>query len=74
MSAPTLPRVDGRAWPGYSVRFCPVCAQEVGTHREPVNDERDELVVYHPHWNTADELCEMDRAAIRAVAFTGRGR
>lgn len=67
---------DGRAWVGYAVRFCPVCGQRVGTHREPVDDDRRELVVYHPHDDTtvaAPTRCDMSdkRAAIRAVAFTG---
>lgn len=64
---------SGRPWPGYQARFCPVCRQEVGTHREPVEDERNELVNYHEHWDTVDKTCPMSgkRAAIRAVAFTG---
>lgn len=66
--------VDGRAWPGYAARFCPLCGREVGTHREPTNDERGEVVIYHQHNDTAGHTCQMDRAAIRAVAFTGRGR
>jgi hypothetical protein len=64
---------DGRAWPGFQIRFCPVCAQEVSTHRNPTDDERDEVVVYHRHWDTADKPCLMSgkSAALRAVAFTG---
>lgn len=67
---------DGRAWIGYTVRFCPVCGQRVGTHREPVDDYRRELVVYHQHNDTnttAPARCLMAdrRAAIAAVAFTG---
>ncbi|AYD84626.1 hypothetical protein SEA_PAITO_41 [Mycobacterium phage Paito] len=68
------PGNDGRLWPGYAVRFCPVCAQEVATHREPVQDDRKELVVYHDHWDTIGKPCRMGgkRAAIRAVAFTSK--
>ena len=55
--------------------ICPVCGRRVGTHREPVDDDRRELVVYHPHDDTtvaAPTRCDMSgkRAAIRAVAFT----
>ena len=59
--------------PGYQARKCPVCGQVVGTHREPINDERGEMVVYHQHDDTSDKPCQMGgkRAAIRAVAFTG---
>lgn len=65
-------RAEGREWPGYEPRFCPVCNQKVGTHREPTNDERLESVVYHQHWDTIGKTCRMsnERAAIRAVAFT----
>lgn len=59
--------------PGYSTRKCPVCAQAVGTHREPINDHRREMVVYHQHNDTIRKSCRMSgrRAAIAAVAFTG---
>ena len=70
---PARPGSDGRAWPGYAVRFCPVCRRRVGTHRQPIDDEREELVMYHQHNDTAGVQCEMSgqAAAIRAVAFTG---
>ncbi|ABE67297.1 hypothetical protein SEA_PINKYOSHI_40 [Mycobacterium phage PinkYoshi] len=64
---------DGRPWPGFTVRFCPVCSAETGTHREPVDDHRGELVVYHDHDEPATGVrCRMagERAAIRAVAFS----
>lgn len=67
------PGSDGRAWPGWAIRFCPVCGQMVDTHREPVTDERREVVVYHQHWDTLGKRCLMseERAALLAVAFTG---
>lgn len=54
------------------MRFCPVCGQKCGTHREPVADERDEVVMYHGHNDALGKPCRMggDVAAIRAVAFT----
>lgn len=65
---------DGRAWPGYQLRFCPVCRRaDVGTHREPVSDDRGEVVAYHDHTEPATGvrcLFAGERAAIRAVAFT----
>lgn len=63
---------EGRARPGYQSRFCPVCAQGVSTHREPVEDDRGELVTYHDHSDGSGVRCRMagERAAIRAVAFT----
>lgn len=64
---------NGRAWPGYAIRFCPVCGRETATHREPVNDERKEVVVYHDHWDgQPGRICLMSGkvAAIRAVTFT----
>lgn len=64
---------DGRAWPGFQLRFCPICSAEVGTHREPVADVRGELVVYHDHDEPQTGVrCRMagERAAIKAVAFT----
>ncbi|AKF14476.1 hypothetical protein SEA_FLAGSTAFF_39 [Mycobacterium phage FlagStaff] len=63
---------DGRDWPGFQVRFCPVCRTEVGTHREPVDDQRGELVAYHEHQDSTGARCLMagERAAIKAVAFT----
>lgn len=66
-------RPDGRAWPGFQKRFCPVCGRPVDTHREPINDHRKEMVVYHQHTDTTmTSPCPMagKRAAIRAVAFT----
>lgn len=68
--------VSGKAWPGYAIRFCPVCHQETGTHRKPVEDRRSEVVEYHQHRDTARRKCVMSDqyAAIGAVAFTGRGR
>lgn len=61
--------------PGYTMRFCPICGVKTGTHREPVDDDRNELVVYHPHNDTIGKPCRMggQRAAIRAVAFTNAG-
>lgn len=58
--------------PGYTMRFCPVCGQKAGTHREPVDDDRDEVVSYHAHNDGLGKPCRMsgERAAIRAVAFT----
>ncbi|MCV7226094.1 hypothetical protein [Mycolicibacterium komossense] len=63
---------DGREWPGFQIRFCPVCRTETGTHREPVGDKRGELVAYHDHNDSSDVRCRMagERAAIGAVAFT----
>lgn len=64
---------DGRHWPGYQRRFCPTCSAETGTHREPVDDERGELVVYHDHDEPKTGIrCRMagERAAIGAVAFS----
>lgn len=63
---------DGRAWPGYQRRFCPVCRRETGTHREPVDDYRGEVVIYHDHDDTTGRRCRMagEHAAVRAVAFT----
>lgn len=65
---------DGRAWPGRTIRFCPVCGQRTGTHRIPTppGDARGELVVYHDHDDAAGVRCIFagDFAAIRAVAFT----
>ena len=60
--------------PGHTDRVCPVCRQTAGTHREPVDDERREVVVYHPHDDGRAQTCVMSgkRAAIRAVAFTAR--
>ena len=62
---------DGRAWPGFQLRCCPVCGVEVGTHRERVDDDRGEVVAYHDHQDTSGRRCVMalERAAIRAVAF-----
>ncbi|ORV97414.1 hypothetical protein AWC13_16505 [Mycobacterium kubicae] len=49
-----------------------MCGRRVGTHREPINDNRLELVVYHQHDDTLRKPCRMSdkRAAIGAVAFT----
>lgn len=60
--------------PGLTLRVCPVCKQDVRSHREPVADERDEVVVYHQHSDGAGRRCEMSgkAAALRAVAFTVR--
>lgn len=64
---------DGRAWPGYQLRFCPVCRRaDVGTHREP-DATHGEVVAYHEHTEPATGArCLMagERAAIKAVAFT----
>ncbi|QEA10817.1 hypothetical protein [Mycobacterium phage Weirdo19] len=59
------------AWVGYTVRQCPVCKAAVETHREPVADERREVVVYHWHRDGIGKVCRMRRAALAAVAFTG---
>lgn len=64
---------DGRRWPGFRLRFCPVCAAETGTHRQPVDDDRGELVIYHDHDEPQTGVrCRMagEGAAIKAVAFT----
>ncbi|AHJ86589.1 hypothetical protein Jolie2_39 [Mycobacterium phage Jolie2] len=65
---------DGRAWPGFQLRFCPVCRRaDVATHREPVSDERGEVVAYHDHTEPKTGvrcLFAGERAAIKAVAFT----
>lgn len=64
---------DGRNWPGWSIRFCPVCRAEVGTHREPVGDDRGEVVAYHDHDEPVTGIrCLMagERAAIKTVAFS----
>ncbi|QFG10121.1 hypothetical protein PBI_LEMURIA_41 [Mycobacterium phage Lemuria] len=63
---------DGRAWPGFQLRFCPICGAETGTHREP-DAKHGEVVAYHDHVEPATGVrCRMagERAAIRAVAFT----
>jgi hypothetical protein len=39
---------DGRAWPGFQLRFCPICGAETGTHREP-DAKHGEVVAYHDH-------------------------
>lgn len=59
---------------GFALRECPVCKRDVRSHREPVNDERDEVVVYHQHPNGCGMQCEMSGrvAALRAVPFTAR--
>ena len=56
---------DGRAWPGFQLRCCPVCGVEVGTHRERVDDDRGEVVAYHDHQDTSGP-------ALRDGARTGR--
>lgn len=63
---------DGRCWPGYQLRYCPLCHVDTGTHLEPVDDDRGELVVYHDHDDQSGVRCRMagESAAIRAVAFT----
>jgi hypothetical protein len=63
---------DGRPWPGYQLRFCPVCGAECGTHRTPVGDDRVEMVTYHDHEDETGRRCLMayEQAAIKAVAFT----
>lgn len=60
--------------PGVSVRVCPVCARDVRSHREPVGDDRGEVVFYHQHPDGCGGRCEMSGkvAALRAVAFTVR--
>ena len=67
---------DGQPWPGYAVRSCPVCCQKAGTHRNPVQDRRGEVVQYHQHRDAARRMCVMvgKEAALSAVAFTGGGR
>lgn len=57
---------------GLALRQCPVCKRSVRSHREPVNDDRDEIVVYHQHNHRAGGRCDMSGkiAALRAVAFT----
>lgn len=57
-----------------ALRECPVCKQDVRSHREPVNDPRDEIVVYHQHPDRCGLQCAMSgkTAALRAVAFTVR--
>lgn len=61
-------------FPGLATRECPVCNRDVRSHREPVADERDEVVVYHQHADGAGWRCKMSgqEAALRAVAFTVR--
>ncbi|QFG06044.1 hypothetical protein KDW75_gp42 [Mycobacterium phage Mercurio] len=63
---------DGRAWPGFQLRFCPICGAETGTHREP-DAKHGEVVAYHDHDEPKTGVrCRFvgERAAIRAVAFT----
>lgn len=66
--------MNAPAFPGVAVRVCPVCARDARSHREPVTDERDEVVVYHQHQDGCRRRCEMSgkAAALRAVAFTVR--
>lgn len=58
--------------PGFAIRPCPVCRCGVDTHREPVSDDRGEIVFYHPHEDPTERVCAMSgkTAALRAVAFT----
>lgn len=58
--------------PGLAVRACPVCKRDARSHREPVSDQRDEIVFYHQHRDGRGGECEMSGrvAALRAVAFT----
>lgn len=57
-----------------ALRDCPVCGQGARSHREPVSDDRDEIVVYHQHRDGSRRCCAMSgkAAALRAVAFTAR--
>lgn len=57
-----------------ALRVCPVCKRDVRSHREPVNDPRAEIVVYHQHPDRCGRCCDMSgkTAALRAVAFTVR--
>lgn len=66
--------MNGRRRPGYQPRMCPVCRQTSGTHREPVADERGEVVVFHVHYDGADRMCRMSghAAALAAVTFTAQ--
>lgn len=61
-------------FPGLAMRECPVCARGVRSHREPVADDRGEVVFYHRHPDGRGCRCEMSGqvAALRAVAFTVR--
>lgn len=61
-------------FPGLAVRECPVCKQDARSHREPVADDRGEVVFYHQHPDGCARRCEMSGqvAALRAVAFTVR--
>lgn len=61
--------------PGYTRRHCPVCPNEVDTHRESVDDDRREIVFYHSHLDGIGKPCPMSGkvAALRAVAFTNVG-
>lgn len=70
MTNPTIAAMTG----GFALRECPVCKRDVRSHREPVPDERDEVVVYHPHDDSARTRCKMSGqvAALRAVPFTAR--
>ncbi|QBP30253.1 hypothetical protein KDW77_gp39 [Mycobacterium phage Pinnie] len=63
---------DGRNWPGYQERFCPICGAKTGTHREP-DAKHGEVVAYHDHTEPkTGARCRFvgERAAIRAVAFS----
>lgn len=53
-------------------RPCPVCGRTVSTTREPVNDDRIELIAYNRHEDTIGNPCPMSgqRAAARAVGVT----
>lgn len=57
---------------GLALRECPVCKRPARSNREPVNDDRDEIVVYHQHPDRCGRCCDMSgkAAALRAVAFT----
>lgn len=59
--------------PGHSVRACPACKQPANTWREPVDDDRREVVFYEQHPDGSGRECVMSgrEAALRAVAFTG---
>lgn len=66
------PGSDGRPWPGYAVRICPVCRQRAGTHRASTNGQQMNVVVYQHHSDGIGNECLMSekRAAIGAISFS----
>ena len=53
---------------------CPVCWSATRARTDPVDDDRDEIIVFGHHRDTAGRLCAMSgrTAAARAVTFTAQ--